>query len=445
VEELKKLIEEQGKAWDAFQQAHKQQLDELKKGKADAVLADKVEALNKALSDLDAKRDAIETSIKLETENREALERKYNELKLAGTSKVSESEHKTLGDFNLQRKANAVMQGHAPPQDVGIEEFRAYKAAYRTYAAKGERFMSAAEEKALIVGADPSGGYWVPPDTGGRIITRVFDLSPIRQIASVQTISSDRLEGVADIDESSSGWVGETQARTDTTTPVIGKYDIPVREIYAQPKASQKLLDDAAVDIEMWLAAKVSDRFARQEGNAFVAGDGVLRPHGFTQYPTAATSDATRAWGTFEHIATGVSGDFAGTTPADILFDIEAAFRPGYLANAKWVTRRSVIQKLRKFKATTNEYLWQPSLQGGRPNLLIGYPIVMAEDMPALGANSLSLALGDFNAGYQIVDRIGIRTLRDPYTSKPYVVFYTTMRVGGGALNFEAIKFIKFI
>ncbi len=309
---------------------------------------------------------------------------------------------------------------------------------------KDGKALTAEEYKTLQVGVEADGGFLVPSDTSGRIVTRIFELSPIRPISNVQPISSDRLEGIADIDEAGDGWVGETEARPDTKTPQIGKYEIPAHEQYAQPKATQKLLDDAAVNVESWLSRKVGDRFARREGAAFVIGNGVAQPRGFAAYPTAATADATRVWGTLEHINTGVNGAFAAANPADILFDLEGSFKSGYLANARIVTRRQVITLVRKFKDGQGQYLWQPGLQAGKPAQLIGYPLVMAEDMPAVATGSLSLAMGDFNEGYQIVDRLGVRVLRDPYTDKPYIKFYTIRRVGGAVVQFECIKFVRF-
>lgn len=440
MDELKKLIEEQGKAWEAFQKAHAQQIQELKTGKADAVLNDKIEKLGQLLDALEAKKTELEKKLVARVDE---LEKKFNRPGLGGAP--TEDETKALVAFNVQCKALARARGDSAPADATLDDYKLYKGAVVTYMRKGPDALSADERKALIVGSDPDGGYFVTPDVTGRIVTKLFDLSPIRQIADVQVISSDRLEGIEDLDEASFGWVAETGARTETNTPKIQKYEIPAHEMYASPKASQKLLDDSSVDVESWLANKVTDKFSRGEGTAFVSGVGVGRPRGFTTYPTAATADATRAWGTFEHVATGASGAFGASAPADVLFDLEAAFKPGYLQDAKWVTRRSVVQALRKFKDTTNQYLWQPGLQAGKPAQLIGYPIVMAEDMPALAANSLSMALGNFKLGYQIVDRLGVRILRDPYTSKPYVLFYTTKRTGGAVVQFEAIKFIKFI
>jgi HK97 family phage major capsid protein len=205
------------------------------------------------------------------------------------------------------------------------------------------------------------------------------------------------------------------------------------------------MLDDSSLDVEAWLADKLADRFSRLENAAFVLGDGTSQPRGFLTYPTAAITDAARPWGTLEHFGTGVNGDFAPASPADVLMDITTALKAGHLANAGWVTRRSVIARIRKFKeSTTNAYLWQPGLQQGQPQTLLGFPVTLAEEMPALAAGSLSLAFGDFREGYQIVDRVGVRTLRDPFTAKPFVKFYTTKRVGGGVVNFDAIKLIRF-
>lgn len=425
---LKQTIEQLGRAFDEFKAANDTQLAELKKGQKDPLLEEKLTKLSERIDQLQAQKDE--------------LEKKFNRPNLAGPG--DDAEVKALVAFNLEAKAFAQEKGLSRPADVTVDEYRAYKSAFCSVLRKGGQNMTDAERKALSVGSDSDGGYLVPADVSGRIATKLFDLSPIRAIANVQTISSDRLEGIEDTDEASAGWVGELGSRSDTNTPKIGKYEIPAHEMYAQPKASQKLLDDAAIDVEAWLAGKVTDKFARTEGAAFVGGNGVSQPRGFTNYTTAATGDASRAWGQLEIVKTGVNSDFAASNPADHLFDLEAAFKPGYLADASWVTRRSVLVKVRKFKGSDANYLWQPGLAAGRPATLIGYPIVMAEDMPTLAAGSLSMALGNFKVGYQIVDRLGVRVLRDPFTDKPYVKFYTTKRTGGAVVNFEAIKFIYF-
>jgi len=217
--------------------------------------------------------------------------------------------------------------------------------------------------------------------------------------------------------------------------------------MYANPKTSQTLLDDSAVDVEAWLAAKVANKFARVEGAAFINGNGVNQPRGFASgYTLVATGDSTRTWGQIEKVKSGTNGGFgSGATAPDCLFSLIQAFKTAYLNNARWVTTREVIAAIRKLKeATTNAYIWQPGLQKGTPDSLLGYPIVMAQDIPALATGSASLWFGDWSEAYQIVDRQGMRTIRDNLTDKPNVQFYTTKRVGGGVVNYEAIKAITF-
>lgn len=427
-QEVTEVIEQLGKAFDEFKTTHETQIKELKAGQNDPLLAEKLEKISSHVDQLQAQKDEIEKRM-----NRPGF-----------GMQTSDSEEKNLIIFNNERKASAISSSRPQPADIDVVQYRDYKKAFIGFMRKGQDHLEDLERKAMSVGSDADGGYLVPPDMSGRIITRLFELSPIRQIASVQEISSDALEGIVDIDEADTGWVGETTARVDTATPKIGKWRIPVEEMYAQPKATQKLLDDAAIDIETWLADKVADKFGRLEASAFITGDGVNKPRGFASYSTAATADATRTWGVLEHVPTGVNGDFAATNPSDDLIDLISAFKPYFLNNANWITSRAVIAKIRKFKeATTNAYMWQPGLQAGQPATLLGFPVVMAEDMPALAASSLSLALGDFKS-YQIVDRLGIRVLRDPFTDKPYVKFYSTKRTGGAVLNFDGVKFIKF-
>ena len=266
----------------------------------------------------------------------------------------------------------------------------------------------------------------------------------MRQLATVQTISTDKLEGIVDNGEADAGWVSELGTRSDTSTPQVGKYEIQSHEMYAMPKASQKILDDAATNVEGWLADKVAAKFARVEGTGFTTGTGVGQPRGLFSYATAATGDDSRAWGTFEHVVTGANGTFH-TDKADPLQTLLGTFKDQYLQNATWLMRREVRTDIRKMKeATSDRYLWEPSLQMGQPDRLLGYPARVDQYVPAIATGSLSLAFGDIAEAYTIVDRMGIRTLRDPFTAKPYVVFYSTKRTGGGAVNFEAVKFLKF-
>lgn len=430
--EIAKVIEAQGRAFEEFKTTN----DNLIKSKAEG----------KAIGDLEAKLEKVETDLSKWNEAKSEIDAALARLSRpgAGNGERQEELAKEVKSFNNMRRAGRV-QG-ADKADVTPEEYEQYKGAFFQYQRCGNiDWLEVADRKAMSVGTDADGGYLVPAATVGRVVTRVYDLSPIRQIANVMSISGDALEGVNDLDESSYGWVAETGTRSDTTTPQVGKYRIEAHEMYAQPKATQKLLDDAAVDIENWLAMKVADKFARAEAAAFITGTGVGQPRGFTTYTTAATGDSSRAWGQLEHVVTGANGAFH-TTQADPLFDLIGAFKQQYLQNARWAMRRETIAAIRKFKtSTTAEYIWQPGLQAGQPDRLLGYPIVMCQDLPAhTTTGALSMWLGDFMEAYQIVDRLGMRTLRDPFTDKPYVKFYTTKRTGGAVVNFEALKAIKF-
>ena len=346
---------------------------------------------------------------------------------------------------DLDAKALHWARGVARSRGIDVREFGnaemiAYKQAFQTYMRKGEQIMGAQEAKALSVGSDPDGGFVVNPDMSGRIVTRVFETSPMRAYASVQVISTDALEGLFDLNEASSGWVGETEARPETGTPALGKWRIAVHELYAMPSATLKLLDDAEIDMESWLASKVADKFARDEAAAFVNGNGVGKPRGFLSYAGGTTLP-----GTIERIKTGANGAFvAAPNGGDALIDALYGLKSPYRVNATWFMNRSTAKLVRKLKDTDGAYLWAPGIVAGQPATLLGYPVASFEDMPDPATGSLSIAVGDMRAAYQIVDRAGIRTVRDPYSAKPYVQFYTTRRVGGDVVNFEAIKLLEF-
>lgn len=451
-QDLKETIEKIGSAFEAFKSAHTDEVKDIRKGFDDVVKKDMFVKLNSTLDTLIEKKDALEKALAAEKSHTDEIEKKLNRLSLNGSPAAQEDEQKNLAIFNGSRKAFAEQygtqaSGKNAPAEATVEEMRSYKSAF-VKTMRGVRIENLAddERKAMTSGSDNEGGYLVTPDTSGRIVKKIFETSPMRQVAAQQTIGTNELDGLYDIDEATSGgWVSETGTRAASASPTLGKYKIPVNEVFAMPEATQQLLDDANVDVETWLANKVADKLTRVENAAFVTGTGVGQPRGFTTYTNVATSDATRTWGQLEMIKTGVNGDFAASLPADILFTLIAAFKNGYLNNATFATTREVIAKIRKFKeATTNAYMWQPGLQQGQPEQLLGYPIIKFQDMAALSANGVSLALGDFNMAYQIVDRQGFRVLRDPYTNKPYVRFYTTRRVGGQVVQFEALKFIQF-
>lgn len=434
--ELKALLDKQGEAFTAFKATH----DELKKN--DALTAEKLTKIEASLDSAVEAKAKIEAKLAAEVKEREALEMKMNRLGLSGGSPQAILKAIEVKDFNIVLASIAAdrKQAFTPLDEAGYD---AYKAAFGQFLRKNDRLLTAEEVKILSVGSDPDGGYFVTPDVGGRIIKKVYETSPIRQIATAQTISTDALEGVEDLGEAGAGYAGEHAQGSDTTTPQVGKWRIPVFWIDTEPKATQQLLDDSAVNIEQWLGDKVADKFARFENAEFVTG-AAAKIRGFCGYTTAADSGSGVTWGTIGHVVTGTSSDFPSSNPADKLLDVMGVLKNEYLPNAKWVTRRTVITKIRKFKDGTGNYIWQPSFVMGMPETIWGHPVVRAEDMPALANGSLSMGFGDFAQAYQIVDRQGIRVLRDPYTGKPYVKFYTTKRTGGGVVNFEAIKFLKF-
>lgn len=434
IKQLADTIEQLGRAWEE----HRKTNDELLKAKAEG----------KAVADIEAKLDKIGKDMDALTELKEQFEEVEKKLNRPRTDSEVKAEADLAAEvkgFNAGLRADCAVKGKPIPAELDAEGYRAYKSGFfKLVSGVSLDSLESNERKALQAGSDPDGGYFLPHATQGRVVGKIYEQSIMRQIASVQTISTDKIEGIVDNDEADAGWVSELGSRADSGTPQVGKWEIQAHEMYAMPKASQKILDDAATDVEGWLAAKVADKFARVEGAAFWQGTGAGQPRGLASYATAATGDDTRAWGTFEHVKSGTSGGFNATSKFDPLQDIQGALKDQYLQNAAWVMRRELRTAARKLKeATSDRYLWEPSMQVGQPERLNGYPVRVDQFMPAVAADSLSLAFGDFKAAYQIVDRIGIRTLRDPYTAKPYVVFYSTKRTGGGAVNFEAVKFLK--
>jgi HK97 family phage major capsid protein len=428
--EIKSVLDAQATAYEALKATVNELDKQVKKSGEDVVTKDKFEKVNSTL-------DKLADDLKSAAKRADELEAKANRLSLTGgpADDVETKAAKAFGD----------QTGSA----VTIEDFRAYKAAlYGTNGPLRNKQAPNADLKALSVGSDPDGGYLVTPDTTGRIIQRIFETSPMRQVASVVSIGTDAIEGMNDLGENGFAWVGETNTRTENTTAQIGKWSIQVHEAVSHVTATQKVLEDARLDLESWLASKSADRIGRGENTAFVVGDGQSKPRGITTYPTAATADASRAWGTFEHVNTGASGAFrtrsGDTNPVDDLINTIYALKPAYRNNAVWMTSRSVLREARKLKDGQGNFIWQPAAVAGQPSALLGFGVVEAEDMPALGSGSLSMAFGDFREAYQIVDRIGLSLLRDPYTAYPYVKFLFRKRVGGGAVSFEAVKFVRF-
>jgi len=299
---------------------------------------------------------------------------------------------------------------------------------------KGAERLSDAELKTLTVDSDADGGFMVRSEMDSEVQKMMFESSPMRALCDVKTISSDALEQMQDLGEIESGWVGEVQPRPETETPELGNLVIPVHELYAKPKASQKILDDASFNVEAWLNEKFADKFGRDEATAVINGNGVKKPKGILSYAAGV------GFNKLQQFASGSAGDIAS---ADPLIDMFYGMKDAYVAGASWLMRRSTIGKIRKLKDENKQYLWQPSLQLGQPSSFLGAPIHEAADMPAVEADKLAVAFGNWKKGYRIVDRMGIRVLRDPYSQKPFVEFYATKRVGGGVKDFDAIKILK--
>lgn len=316
-------------------------------------------------------------------------------------------------------------------ETADIEGYKAWEKAYDTYLrVKDER---AIEEKALSVGSNPDGGYLVPTAQSNRIISKIYESSPLRQLSTIETIGTSELELPIDQDEGDAGWVGEEQVRSETRTPQVGVQKIPVHEIYAKPKVTQKFLEDAAINVEQWLSGKQADKFARVEATAFILGNGVNKPRGILTYPDGDGR------GKVKRIASGAAGALTPDAIKMMPFELKDA----YAANAAWMMKRSTVQSVMLFKDGDGQYMWRPGLIEGQPSTLVGHALRMADDMPAVQAGSLSVSFGDYRRAYTIVDRLGITVLRDPFTEKPFVQFYSRKRVGGDVVDFEAYALIE--
>ncbi|WP_415184435.1 phage major capsid protein [Phaeovulum sp.] len=298
------------------------------------------------------------------------------------------------------------------------------------------------EGKALNTQVSAEGGYLVDPMTSETIRGVLKATASIRQIANVVNVEATSFDVLVDHSEMGSGWATETASLTETGTPQIDRISIPLHELSAMPKASQRLLDDSAFDIEGWLANRIADKFARAEAAAFVAGDGVDKPTGFLTHTTV--DENAWSWGKLGYVATGNDGDFATTNASDAIVDLVYALDAEYRANASFVMNSKTAGAVRKMKDADGRFLWSDGLQAGEPARLMGYPVLIAEDMPDILSGSYALAFGDFKNGYTIAERPDLRVLRDPFSAKPHVLFYASKRVGGDVSDFAAIKLLKF-
>ncbi len=293
--------------------------------------------------------------------------------------------------------------------------------------------------KALNTAVSGDGGYLVDPQTSEAIQSTLSSTASIRAVANVVGVEATSYDVLIDHTDVGHGWATETGAAAETGTPVIDRITIPLHELSALPKASQRLLDDSAFDVEGWLAGRIADKFARAEAAAFVSGDGVDKPTGFLTHP--AVDNDVWAWGNLGYVPTGADGDFAG---ADPIIDLVYALGAQYRANGTFVMNSKTAGAVRKLKDADGRFLWSDGLAAGEPARLLGYPVLIAEDMPDIASDATAIAFGDFTAGYTVAERPDLRVLRDPFSAKPHVLFYATKRVGGDVSDFKAIKLLKF-
>lgn len=371
----------------------------------------------------------------------------FEEFKRTNDQRLKEIEKRGTADGLLEgklEKLNAVLDGQKAALDRATAERGRpalegngavpngeYKEAFSAYVKRGE-------EKALQVGVGADGGYVVPAEIEVEITRLMTGISPIRAIAGVRQVSASIYKRPITVTGPQTGWVGKAASRPATSSQTLAELTYPTTELYAMPAATTAFL----VDVGQWIADEVNAAFAAQETTAFVTGNGVNKPTGFLA--ATAVAETSWSWGNLGYVATGTSGALPSSNASDVLIDLVYALKAGYRQNATWVMNRKTQGTLRKLKDSDGNYLWQPAATADGRASFMGFPLVEAEDMPNVGANSLSVAFGDFRRGYLIVDRQGVNVLRDPYSSKPYVLFYTTKRVGGGIADYDAIKLLKF-
>jgi HK97 family phage major capsid protein len=391
--------EEFMRTYEAFKVDNDRRLKELERRTADVLTAEKVDRINRALDE----------------------------------------QKRRIDDLHLKSHRPSLAGSSFENAGTGSEHRRVFDA----YVRKGETAgLVSIEQKALSAASSTDGGYLVPDETEAQIGRLLGEASPIRKAASVRQVSAAIYKKPFAITGASTGWVAEAASRPQTAAPTLSELQFPAMELYAMPAATQTLLDDSVVNIDQWIAEEVQAAFAEQETEAFVNGAGVSTPRGFLDYPKVA--DSGWSWGNIGYAATGAEGAFADADASDALIDLVYSVKSGYRQNASWVMNRKTQSEIRKLKDAAGDYLWQPAASAGSQATLMNFPIIEAEAMPDIAPASFAVAFGDVRRGYLIVDRLGIRILRDPFTAKPYVLFYTTKRVGGGVQNFEAIKLLKF-
>jgi len=422
--EVKEMVEKFLRDWEEYKATNEERLKQIEeKGRADPLIEEKLAKMDEAFDGYESKLEEVRKEL-------DKVATAMNRPQHHGGGGVDEETKHAEQFYKIK---SALSGKRFDPEQVNTEEFDQFKSAFGEYLRKETNALSPEVLKALSVGSNPDGGYTVMPQMSNRIVEYRFESSPLRELATVETITSSSYEILVDADEFDAGWVSETGNRADTNNAQLKKIEITAHEIYAQPTATQKMLDDSMWDVEAWIVRKAGRKMGRVEATAFVTGDGVEKPRGILTY-SAGTS-----FGQIEQI----NSANAGALGADDLIDLETALKEDYRGNAVFLMNRTTVGVIRKLKDSNGQYLWQPGLANAVPATLLGYPYRVGSDMPQVANNALAVAFGDFREAYTIVDRADIRLLRDPYTAKPYVRFYMTARVGGAVTNFEALKLLK--
>ncbi len=363
----------------------------------------------------------------------------FNEFQGELKSKLKEQENRLN---MLDRKSIATSR---PALSTAADLDMPHKKAFAAYLRSGDDDALRGlpmEEKALSTAVSADGGFLVDPQTSETISSVLRGAASIRSIANVVQVESTAYDVLIDHTDIGAGWANEATATAETGTPLIDRISIPLHELSALPKASQRLLDDSAFDVESWLAGRIADKFSRAESLSFISGDGIDKPTGFLTH--TAVADTAWTWGNLGYVATGTAGDFNATNQADAIVDLVYALSAQYRANATFVMNSKTAGAVRKMKDIDGRFLWSDGLAAGEPARLMGYPVLIAEDMPDIALDSMAMAFGDFSAGYTVAERPDLRILRDPFSAKPHVLFYATKRVGGDVSDFAAIKLLKF-
>lgn len=387
--EVKALVEGMQTAFAQFKAEHTRQLDEVKAGRSGA----------------------------------------DQEAKLAQINNTMDTLQKEIEDAHT--KIAAGQMGASGP---GLRD-KEYTESFNAHMRKGE------VQAAMNKGEAEEGGYLTPVEWDRTITDKLREESPMRELAQVQVTSKAGWTKLFNMGGTGSGWVGETDQRPETATPTLKSLGFGHGEIYANPAATQQMLDDSEINIESWLASEVQSEFAEQEGLAFISGDGAKKPAGILTYVEGGANAAKHPFGAIKAINSGAANDISSDAVLDLIYGLPKKYRQ----NARFLTNNLTIAKLRKLKDGQGNYLWQPSAQAGQPATFHGYGLAEDENMPDVAANSTPIMFGDYKRGYLIIDRMGVRVLRDPYTKKPYVLFYTTKRVGGGVQNPECLRALKVV